>query len=111
MIHDPFGWEHARITDPDTSRDAVPVNLSDQAYRVLRAYRTGLELLDHDAYRLVGMDNGGRMAHQRCSDLRKAGMIERTGRRGQTPSGKAGYVCRITPRGLAYLEAGRPDVG
>jgi len=103
---DLFSYAHARDSDPDTSHEAVPVNLSDQAYRVLRAYRTGLALLDNDAYRLAGMEDS-RAKSQRCSDLRHAGLIERTGERGQTPSGKSGHLCRITPAGQAYLAAGR----
>ena len=106
MIDEPFLFEdlpHARATDPLTSHEAVPTNISAQAFTVLTAYRTGRELLDHDAYRLVGLGSADRLAHQRCSDLRAAGLIERTGNRGQTPSGKAGYLCAITDLGRAYL--------
>jgi hypothetical protein len=41
--------------------------------------------------------------------LRHAGYIERTGKRGLTPTGRAGYVCRITPAGLAYLRIKEVD--
>jgi hypothetical protein len=96
---------HARPNDPATSHEAVPVNLSQQAFQVLRAYSMTdpRAILDHDAYRLVGLDNGGRLTHQRCSDLRAKGMIERTKDRGRTPSGKAGYLSRITQKGRDYL--------
>jgi hypothetical protein len=91
---------HARSSDPDTSHEAVPHNISQQAWRVLHAYRSGLALLDEHAYELVGMDG-----HQRCSDLRRWKFIERCGR-GRTAKGKAGYLCRITPAGHAFLTAG-----
>jgi hypothetical protein len=95
-------FPHARLTDPLTSHEAIPVNLSLQAFRVLRAYiLVPYPLLDHDVGHLVGIPDG----HQRCSDLRKAGYIERTGERRRTPSGAAGYTCRITPAGRAYLRA------
>ena len=95
---DLFDYAHARPSDPATSHEAVPVNLSEQAWRVLQAYKCDRPLLDHDASRLVGHD-----CHQRCSDLRAVGFIERTGERAMTPSRKAGYVCRITPAGWSYL--------
>jgi hypothetical protein len=95
---------HARNTDPDTSHDAVPRHITKQALHVLYAYRFGESLLDHTAYRLVGLGRK-RFAHQRCSDLRHAGLIERTGEKALTPSGNHGYVCRITPLGQEYLEA------
>jgi len=97
-------FSHARRSDPATSHEAVPKNISAQALRVLWGYRDGDAILDHAAYTRVGMDKtSSRLAHQRCSDLRRAGHIERTGERGRTPSGKAGYLCRITPTGLDYL--------
>lgn len=106
---DLFGFEpHARRGDPSTSHEAVPKNISKQALRVLFAYEDGDDLLDHTAYRRVGMDRANaRLAHQRCSDLRFANLIVRTGARALTPSGKSGYLCRITPAGHAYLEAHR----
>ena len=73
---------HARATDPDTSHAAVPFNITEQALRVLWAYAHGDQLIDHDAYQLVGLDNGERFAHQRCSDLRRWDMIVRTGKGG-----------------------------
>jgi hypothetical protein len=98
-------YHHARPSDPETSHEAVPHNITEQCYRVLRAYRNGQALLDHDAYRLVGLDVEFNGARQRCTDLRHALMIERTGDRGRTPSGKAGYLCRITQAGLDYLRS------
>jgi hypothetical protein len=98
---------HARRGDPATSHEAVPKNLPAQALRVLRGYRSGDAILDHDAYRRIGLAHSG-WTHQRCSDLRKRGLIERVEvdgvyLRGKTPSGKAGYLCRITKAGRDYL--------
>lgn len=97
-VHDPSmgGW-HSRLGDPDTSRDAVPKNLTKQALKVLRAYASGRRLLDYEAYEMVGM-----VGHQRCSDLRHLGYIERVGKK-LMPSKKTGYTCKITARGLAFL--------
>jgi hypothetical protein len=95
---------HARRSDPDTSYDAVPKDITAQALRVLRSYRTGRPLLDVDAYELAGFGPTARDG-QRCSDLRDCGFIARTGERAKTPSGKAGHLCKITLAGLAYLEA------
>jgi hypothetical protein len=102
-------YPHARGDDPDTSHEAVPVNITAQALRVLYAYRDDDAMLDHTAYRLVGL-GVSRFTHQRCSDLRAANLIERTGERGRTPSGKAGYLCRITQAGHDYLDKHKPDL-
>jgi hypothetical protein len=91
-------YAHARTSDPATSHEAIPRNISGQALRVLWSYDGGAHLLDHRAYELAGLEG-----HQRCSDLRATGLIERTGERGRMPSGKAGYLCRITAAGRAYL--------
>jgi uncharacterized protein YjhX (UPF0386 family) len=93
---------HARTSDPATSHEAVPKNVTAQGLQVLRAYKTGEPLLDVDAYRLAGFGPTA-CDGQRCSDLRKSGYIERTGDKAKTPSGKSGYLCRITRAGLDYL--------
>jgi len=100
---DLFDDWHARRTDPDTSFEAIPKDVTAQALRILRSYRTGEWLLDVQAYEHAGFGPTARDG-QRCSDLRHAGYIERTGERARTPSGKSGYLCRITPAGLAYLK-------
>lgn len=100
---------HARTHDPDTSHEAVPGNISQQMKHVLRAYADGAELTDHAAYSKVGLTVAINGARQRCSDLRRVGLIERTGERGMTPSGKSGYLCRITQKGRDFL-AGRLPV-
>lgn len=96
---------HARNSDPSTSHSAIPINLAKQAANVLEAYKDGKELLDHEAYRIRGM-GVNRIANQRCSDLRHYGFIERTVK-GLTPSNKSAYRCRITPKGLDYLNGVR----
>jgi hypothetical protein len=100
---DLFDWAHARASDPATSHEAVPVNIGRQALRILLAYHSsGHAMTDHDAYSLAGYAPNARDG-QRCSDLRKFGLIERTGLRGRTPSGKSGHLCCITPKGRAFL--------
>jgi hypothetical protein len=94
---------HARRSDPSTSHEAAAsINISYQALRILRSYKDGQALLDYEAYRLAGFPPNARDG-QRCSDLRHAEFIERTGERALTPSGKSGYLCRITKAGLEYL--------
>ena len=84
----------------------MSIDITAQALRVLRAYHeTDRALLDHDAYRLVGL-GVNRLCHQRCSDLRTKGLIARTGDRARTPSGKSGYLCRITTTGRRFLSGG-----
>lgn len=100
---DLFDWAHARASDPDTSHEAVPVKITEQALIILRSYRNGVPLLDVQAYRFAGFPEHA-CDGQRCSDLRKAGLIERTGDRARTPSGKAGYLCRITEAGRRFLD-------
>jgi hypothetical protein len=104
-----FKFPHARRRDPATSHAAAgSIDISAQAWKVLQAYKTGRAMLDHDAYKLVGIaeEDQKRFAHQRCSDLRAARLIERTGDRGITPSGKAGYLCRITEEGKNFIASG-----
>jgi hypothetical protein len=100
---DLFAGPHARASDPDTSHEAVAsIDISAQAFRILRSYRNGRPMLDVEAYQLAGFPPHA-CDGQRCSDLRNAGYIERTGDRAITPSGKRGYLCKITWSGIAYL--------
>lgn len=92
---------HARRSDPDTSHDAVPVNITQQAWDVLQAYRDGAVLIDEQAYWRVGMEG-----HQRCSDLRQRGLIVDTRMRGRTQKGKSAMLCRITQAGLDWIASG-----
>lgn len=104
-----FKFPHARRKDPSTSQAAAgKVDVSAQAWKVLQAYKNGEMLLDHEAYKRVGLaeENQKRFAHQRCSDLRRAGLIEPTGDRGITPSGNTGNLCRITMEGRYFIGSG-----
>jgi hypothetical protein len=105
---DLFGYvPHARRSDPDTSHEAVAsINITEQALIILRSYGDGRPLLDIDAYRRAGFPPHA-CDGQRCSDLRRAGFIKRTGERATTPSGKSGYLCQITQSGLVYLSLNR----
>lgn len=106
----PESEPHARRTDPDTSwRTARRIKMTSQAARILRAYASNRELIDHDAYRLSGF-KPGRTSHQRCSDLRVWGFIERTGNRGMTPSGHSAYASKITELGYRWLMGVEPFV-
>lgn len=90
---------HARNTDPATSHEAVPGNITDQMFLALRAYRGGNSMTDHDACRICNRD-----IHQRCSDLRMIGFIVPTGERGITPYGKSAQKCRITEAGRMFIK-------
>ena len=90
---------YARNTDPDTSHAAVPHDTTAQARQVLRAYANGDLLLDEVAYERVGLTG-----HQRCTDLRRDGLIQRIDR-ATTKLGKRGYRCRITFAGRLFLKA------
>lgn len=106
------GPPHARAGDPETSHEAaakVERKISKTCAQILRAYASGLAITDHEAYRRVGLDNGGRFTHQRCSDLRSGGYIERLKDRGLTPSGNSAFLSRITPKGKQFLRL-RPVV-
>ena len=107
FVRDPFAsFPHARSDAAATSIEAAEaVDVSGQALRVLAVYRDGQPYLDHDAYRIAGLSVLINGARPRCSDLRHAGFIERTGGRAATPSGRAGYVCVITEAGRNYLKA------
>lgn len=101
-----FNFPHARRSDPNTSKAAAAsIDISAQAWKILQVYKSGRELLDHDAYELAGYGPNARDG-QRCSDLREAGLIARTGNRGITPSGKAGHLCRITQEGKNFIASG-----
>jgi hypothetical protein len=96
-----------RRGDPDTSfTAAASVNVSASALRVLRIYgRPSVDrILDYDAYQLAFTHLASGIG-ARCADLRRNGLIERTGEKAKTPSGREGYLCRITEKGRAYLRA------
>lgn len=94
----------ARRSDPDTSTDAAGhIRVTEQMIQVLGAYRDGHELLDEQAYQRAGF-SAAHHARQRCSDLRRAGLIGRVGRTARTVSGRSGHLCQITAAGRAVLQ-------
>lgn len=103
VVQFPTADQRARRGDPDTSHMAAEgVNVGKQARRILGAYVDGDALLDVEAYERAGYpmtNNRG----QRCSDLRHAELIERTGTKRKTPNGALAHECRITDAGRAYL--------
>jgi|GEM_PF-5279297 len=100
----PAPRELARTHDPDTSTAAAnKVNVTEQMLQVLAAYADGSELLDEQAYERAGF-SAAHHARQRCSDLRRAGLIGRVGRTARTVSGRSAHLCAITTAGRAYLE-------
>jgi hypothetical protein len=90
---------------PDTSlAAAASVNVSASALKVLRVYdRLNRPLLDFEAYHHA-FDKLASGIGARCHDLRHNGLIERTGVRKNTPSGRAGYLCLITDKGRRYVK-------
>lgn len=82
------------------------MKVTEQMLQVLRAYGAGTALLDEAAYAAAGFDTGTH-ARQRCSDLRRAGLIGRIGRTATTRSGRAAHLCAITDLGRAVLIAHR----
>lgn len=93
--------ERARLSPDRLDQTAPKVTLTTQAHRVLRAYASGRDITDHEAYRLAGFPPG-RTSFQRCHDLRLAGYIART-KRGKSPSKHAAWKSAITELGMRYL--------
>lgn len=97
----------SRASDPETSkqgeRDVRP-RRGTQAMRLLQAYYDISKTLggtsDEGAARFAGLNNGG---WKRCSDLRRAGLIEPTGEVVLSQYGSSVQVCRITAAGIAHL--------
>jgi hypothetical protein len=87
-----------RVTDPDTSRNAVPRRGS-QAMTILRLFEYA-DLTDEQAVELTGLVGGWK----RCSDLRRLGFIKDTGDRRTTQGGCKAMVCAITPAGIEALK-------
>jgi len=96
--------QRTRRNDPDTSLEAAAsVNVSEQSITILWSYaKSDNPLLDVEAYQLAGFPPTA-CDGQRCSDLRREGLIARTGERAQTPSGRRGHLCEITQKGWEFL--------
>jgi len=91
-----------RTSDPETSRQVRRSSVNSQSMVLLAFYaKTTLGLTDEQAaqraeeaeYKINGY-------WKRCSDLRRAGLIEDTGIRRTLSSGASGMVCVITDEGL-----------
>jgi hypothetical protein len=80
----------------------VPKHINKQCLRVLDSYQHGDDLLDYEAYEKAGMSESG-YTHQRCSDLRRDGLIEWTGWEDLSPKNRWAGLCRITVAGVVAL--------
>lgn len=103
----------ARITDPDTSHAAAAAVKSKAAtrsarLRLLEQYqRMGITgLTDREAAELAELPLDSEYA-TRCSELRKAGLIEMTPASRRAPSGALRKVSRITAKGRYALQEGQ----
>ena len=95
----------ARKDDPSTSHAAARVakfNAGSQKHSLLVAYATNDEgLTDEQAASASNLLHVG--FWKRCSELRNAGYIERTGDVRVASSGMAQDVCRITEAGMMAI--------
>lgn len=97
----------ARATDPETSqRGAADVRIRSlsQKHRLLGEYLAAGNdgLTDDQAGRYSGLSDNPRCGYwKRCSELRAAGLIERTGRVGKSDTGNDADICCITMAGIA----------
>jgi len=85
----------------------IRINLNRQMLRVLKAYHGGMALTDYEAYGLAGLSIEMNGAPARCTELRRAGLIEKTGDRGFTPSGSRANLCVLTEAGQHLIDTGR----
>ena len=94
----------SRRRDPETSTAAarsVTLRAGTQAARLAVAYREHGELTDDEAGVLAGLTTAGYW--KRCSDLRRANVIEPTGETRPGRSGERQRVCRLTALGAALV--------
>lgn len=95
----------ARRDDPSTSHKAARVakfNAGSQKYMLLTAYaRNEHGLTDEEAAQISDLLHVG--FWKRCSELRNAGYIERTGETRIASSGAPQDVCRITEGGMMAI--------
>lgn len=85
----------ARVKDPATSKLAAKkLRSGTQLARLAVVYRDRGELTDDEAGELAGLGHAGYW--KRCSDLRKANIIEPTGATRPGKSGEQQRVCRLT---------------
>lgn len=96
----------ARSSDPQTSKDAAKamrIRSASQKAALLREYADSDGLTDEEAGMLSGLAHQKAGYWKRCSELRKAGYIVKTGDVRQGSTGMAQDVCVITQAGRAAL--------
>lgn len=104
----------SRTTDPETSHAAaaeIKVRAGTQRAKLLDAHYRGNEwdpsgLTDEQAMKWAGVSATSEFA-KRCSELREGGFIEPTGETRPGSAGPQRIVSRITPKGIAWIEANR----
>ena len=92
----------ARNSDPITSHQAAAdlARVGGQRAELLAAYASySAGLTDEEAGAISGLAARGAGFWKRCSDLRRAGLIEITGQTRLSSAGKAQQVCMITEAG------------
>lgn len=94
-----------RNTDPDTSRQIRLSSVNSQCMVLLSFYRqSSIGLTDEQAsQRALEAGHAINGYWKRCSDLRRAGLIEDIGVRRELSSGSKGMVCVITEAGREVL--------
>lgn len=94
----------ARKNDPATSKAAAGrLKPNTQMARIAIAYREHGPLIDDEAGNFAGLAHAGYW--KRCSDLRKAGIIEPTGETRTGKSGEQQRVCRLTVLGIELVNS------
>lgn len=91
-----------RQKDPDTSKagaKSVSLRAGTQMARLAIAYRNHGDMTDDEAGEVSGLRAEGAGYWKRCSDLRKAGIVEPTGDTREGRSGEQQRVCRLTAFG------------
>jgi hypothetical protein len=102
----------ARHDDPETSKIVAkqsPLRRGSERYHLLGAYEVYGALTDDEAAARAQCCSEYE-ARRRCSDLRRFGLIERTGETRESSLGNQSMVCRITVEGKISLSSARADL-
>ena len=102
LFHAPLHRKSDEATSIQGAKD-VKFRRTSQAMLLLIEYRNH-DLTDEEAGARSGLLRRSRCYWKRCSDLRDAGYIVKTGATRIGSSGSAQNVCAITPEGLAALD-------
>lgn len=105
----------SRTSDPATSHQAakeIKVKANSQRARLLEAHYRFTEwrpegLTDEEAMRIAVDVSPVSEFSKRCSELREGGFIEPTGETRPGSAGPQRIVSKITPKGIAWIEANR----